>query len=278
MNRRRFLAAEALPALAQKALQRRPNVVLIVADDLGWGDVGRNGAPDIRTPHIDSIARDGVRLTQFYANAPECAPRRCALLTGRCQQRVGGLECAIGVNNVGRYDEAEWLQKRGQLGLPPSEITLARMLQAAGYETACCRKWHLGYDRRFSPNAHGFDSSFGILGGNTNCFTHEEIGGGSHLHSDGSPVKRSGYLTDLFTSEAVAWLRRRKTAPFFLYLAYNAPHTPIQDPDEFDAARGMLRSATATARSTPGWWSAWTRASVAYSSNSSAWAPRATPS
>ena len=143
MNRRTFLTT--LTASALPAQRTRPNVVVILADDLGWGDLTINGAPDIRTPNIDAIARGGVRFSQSYASAPECSPTRCALLTGRYQQRVGGLECAIGVNNIGRYDEAAWLQERGELGLPVSEQTIAKMFQAAGYDTALTGKWHLGY-------------------------------------------------------------------------------------------------------------------------------------
>src|SRR4051794_30986522 len=106
MNRRQFLAASgaALTTLTLHAQRKRPNVLLILADDLGWGDVSMNDCPDIETPNIDALAKAGVRFTQYYANAPECSPTRCALLTGRYQHRVGGLECAIGVNNIGRYD------------------------------------------------------------------------------------------------------------------------------------------------------------------------------
>ena len=131
MNRRTFLLGA--PAVL-KAAQARPNVVLIMADDLGSSDLSSYGCPDIRTPHIDSIGKHGVRFTRCYANAPECTPTRTALMTGRYQHRVGGLECAIGVGNVGRYDEAEWLQKRDELGLPEAETSMARMLKTAGYE------------------------------------------------------------------------------------------------------------------------------------------------
>jgi arylsulfatase A-like enzyme len=174
MDRRAFLTS--LTASTLVAQQQRPNVVIIVADDLGWGDIAINGAPDIRTPNIDAIARGGARFSQSYANAPECTPTRCALLTGRYQQRVGGLECAIGVNNIGRYDEAEWLQKRGQLGLPASEPTIAKLFKAAGYGTALTGKWHLGYNEKNWPKEHGFQYSFGILGGNADYYTHEEQG------------------------------------------------------------------------------------------------------
>ena len=104
--------------------QKQPNIVLIVADDMGYGDLGCYGVRDIKTPQIDQLAREGVRLTNFYANGPECTPTRTALLTGRYQQRVGGLECAIGAGNIGRYDEAMWLWNKKELGLPVEEATL----------------------------------------------------------------------------------------------------------------------------------------------------------
>src|SRR6185369_4031296 len=107
----------------------RANVVLILADDMGYGDLGCYGCPDIRTPNIDSLARDGVRLTNFYSNGPECSPTRTGLMTGRYQQRVGGLECAIGVGNVGRYDDAIRLAKQHELGLPVERSVLARGLK-----------------------------------------------------------------------------------------------------------------------------------------------------
>ena len=234
------LVAAAPLAFAAPRPRPRPNVVLIVADDQGYADLSSYGARDIRSPHIDSIGRNGVRFEQFYANAPECTPTRAALLTGRYQHRVGGLECAIGVGNVGRYDEAEWLANRGELGLPHSETTLPRLLKDAGYDTACFGKWHLGYPAKFSPNGHGFDEYLGIMGGNSDYFNHREEGGAEVLYRNGKPLDRKGrYLTDLFAEEAVAWLARRSPAkPFFLYLPFNAPHTPIQDPDAYDPAAG----------------------------------------
>ncbi len=239
MNRRLFFSTLSLPLVKLTfAAPRRPNVVILLADDMGWGDAGMNGAPDIATPNIDRIASQGVRFTQFYANAPECTPTRCSLLTGRYQHRVGGLECAIGVNNVGRYDEAEWLQKRGELGLPSSEVSFARILKDSGYDTACFGKWHLGYDEKFSPNRHGFDEHLGILGGNADYFTHQELGGSSRLVHNGKPDARKAYLTDVFADAAIDWLKARRDRPFLLYLPFNAPHAPIQDPNEFDPKTG----------------------------------------
>jgi arylsulfatase A-like enzyme len=242
VTRRSFLSSIAAPAWTSQAVKARPNVVLILADDMGWGDAEMNGCPDIKTPNIDFIARQGVRLTQFYANAPECTPTRCALLTGRYQHRVGGLECAIGVNNIGRYDEAAWLQSRGELGLPASEVTMPRILKDAGYDTACIGKWHLGYQEKFRPDRHGFDHTFTLLGGGADYYTHAELNEGAgqvHLYENGRKSAKEGYLTDLVTESAVAWLKQRSEAkPFFLYLPYTAPHAPIQDPKEFDAKTG----------------------------------------
>jgi arylsulfatase A-like enzyme len=199
---------------------------------LGYGDLGCYGCPDIKTPNIDRLAREGVRLTSYYANGPECTPTRTALLTGRYQHRVGGLECAIGLGNVGRYDDAIRLAQAHDLGLPVADSVLARQLRAAGYATAISGKWHLGYEPKFLPNAHGFDSSFGPLGGATDYFFHTEPGGEPMLYEDGRPVRRDGYLTDLLTDAGVAFLRRAKDKPFFLYLPYNAPHSPFQGPND----------------------------------------------
>ncbi len=238
VTRRSLLSA---PGLALAA-PRRPNLVMILADDLGWGDISLNGAPDISTPNIDSLARSGVRFTQSYSNAPECSPTRCALLTGRYQQRVGGLECAIGVGDTGRYDEAAWLQSRGDLGLPASDAALAPLLAKAGYDTAIFGKWHFGYREKFLPTRQGFQEFFGILGGAADYYTHEEPNEGrgqKPLFLNETRVDRKGSLTDLFTESAVSWLaRRRPDKPFFLYLPFTTPHDPLQNPAEFDPSTG----------------------------------------
>jgi arylsulfatase A-like enzyme len=203
-----------------------PNVVFILADDLGYGDLSCYGAPDIRTPNLDKLARDGVRFTQFYANGPVCTPTRCAFMTGRYQQRVGGLEWAIPPGGA-------------VLGLPPQEKTIARVLRDASYTTALCGKWHLGYTIDRAPNHHGFDHFFGLLSGNHNFFTHRESNGDADLYSNEKPIEMKGYSTDLITQHALKFLQSAASAgvpnspkPFFLYLAYNAPHWPIQGPDD----------------------------------------------
>jgi N-acetylgalactosamine-6-sulfatase len=215
---------------------RRPNLVFFLADDLGWADLGCYGARDIRTPHLDRLARDGVRFTQFYANGPECTPTRTALLTGRYQQRVGGLECAIGIGGVGRYDDAVRLAAQHELGLPATEITLPRLLRDAGYATALVGKWHLGYDDKFAPGRHGFAHAFYCVGGAMEYFHHVEDPPGNTpaLRLDGQPVQRAGYFTALVADDAVRWLEERtrqpRPPPFLLYVPFTAPHAPYQGP------------------------------------------------
>lgn len=229
---RRSLLTGGLSLSLARAQRKKLNVVFILADDLGFGDLSSYGSTEIHTPNIDRIASEGVKFTQFYANAPECTPTRSALMSGQYQQRFGGLECAIGLGDVGRYDEAIWLQKRGELGLPPSVITMPRILKSGSYDTAIVGKWHLGYLPKFSPNRHGFDEFYGILGGNADYFQHTE---GTELacfyHND-KPIQQEGYMTDLLTGHAVEWLKQRSKNPFFLYLPYTCPHIPLQGPGD----------------------------------------------
>jgi N-acetylgalactosamine-6-sulfatase len=204
-----------------------------LADDLGYGDLACYGREDIQTPVLDNLAASGVRFTAHYANGPECTPTRTALLTGRYQQRIGGLECAIGTGNVGRYDDAVRLRKSHDLGLPADEPTLVRLLKDAGYATAITGKWHLGYEPEFSPHRHGFDYAFYCIGGGMDYFHYLDTIAGYNLFLNGNPVRRHGYFTDLLTEEAVAFIRRQGEQPFFLYVPYTAPHAPFQGPDDY---------------------------------------------
>ncbi len=211
---------------------KRPNIVLIVADNLGHGDLSCYGCPDIKTPNIDRLAKQGVRFTNFYSNGPECSPTRTALFTGRYPQRVGGLECALGSGNVGRYDDAIWLAEHGQLGLPPKESTLIHSLKAAGYRTVGLGKWHLGYEEHFLPPHHGFDYFLASLGGTIDYFYHNEPDGTPVLYENDQPIRRDGYFTDMITDGAVKFLREQPQGkPFLLYLPYTAPSAPFQHPD-----------------------------------------------
>ena len=219
-----------------KWIERGPNIILIMADDLGYGDLGCYGSTEIHTPEVDKIAEEGVRFTTFYANAPECTPTRTALLTGRYQQRVGGLECAIGIGNVGRYDDAIRLRQTNDLGLPIQETTIIRLLKKAGYATAICGKWHLGYEPKFSPNIHGFDHAFYAIGGGMDYFHHVEPPPSNMqaLYLNSKHVSRKGYFTDLVANEAVRFIEQQThNTPFFLYVPYTAPHSPYQGPSDY---------------------------------------------
>lgn len=229
---------------ATHAQDKPINIVLIVADDMGYGDLESYGAPDIKTPNIDRIGEEGVRFTDFYANGPECTPTRAALLTGRYQQRVGGLECAIGLGNVGRYEEALKLSNAGKLGLPTRFNVLPSILNEKGYNTALIGKWHLGDGEEFRPAAHGFDYSIGPLGGAVDYFHHTEPKGvflgvsmeGKHdLYRNDKPHLRDGYyMTHLIADESVEWLNiQNDETPFFLYVPFTAPHEPFQGPGDY---------------------------------------------
>lgn len=226
-SRRQIIAAPFVlgvaPARRLFGAGRKPNVIFILLDDLGYGDIGSYGVTDIRTPHLDRMAHQGVRLTNNYSNGPVCTPTRAAFVTGRYQQRVG-LEWAIP-------------PAMKEPGLPASETSVARMVKDNGYATALFGKWHLGYKPEFGPNAHGFDEFFGILSGNVDHYAHREINGEPDLYENTQPVERPGYMTDLITERSVDFINRRARDSFFLYVAYNAVHWPFQPPDRPDDIR-----------------------------------------
>lgn len=193
----------------------RPNIVYIVSDDQGWKDVGFHGS-DIRTPNIDRLAESGARLEQFYAQ-PMCTPTRAALMTGRYPLRYG-LQTAV-ILSAHRY------------GLATDEWLLPQALKEAGYETAIVGKWHLGHaDRKYWPRQRGFDHQYGPLIGEIDYFTHEQHGV-VDWYRDNRVVREKGYSTTLFGDEAVRLIKAHDPAvPLYLYLAFNAPHTPYQAP------------------------------------------------
>jgi len=211
-------------AAHQPATAGRPNVVLVITDDVGYGDIGSYGSPDIKTPQIDRLAKEGVRLTDFYA-APQCTPTRAALISGRYQQRVK-MERAMG--NVGAALEA---------GLPVTGRSLPQLLKNNGYRTGLVGKWHLGFKPEFGPNAHGFDDFFGFLSGYIDFYTHTRGGdGASDLFENTVPIREDGYMTDLITARALRFIEQRATEPFFLEVAYNAAHWPFQPPNHYSKA------------------------------------------
>lgn len=221
-------------SLARHYEQTKPNIVFILADDMGYGDLGCYGHPVAKTPNIDRLAREGVRFTQHYSNGPECSPTRTALLTGRYQQRTLGLECAIGTGNVGRYDHAIERAKNRDLGLPPELAVLPSAMKEAGYACAIFGKWHLGYEPKFNPMEHGWDEFFGYLGGNVHYFNHRETSDLHVLFRGRLPVYHEGYMTHLITKNSVGFLQRsaKDRRPFFLYISHECPHFPFQGPDD----------------------------------------------
>ncbi len=215
------------------AQPRKPNIVFVLMDDMGYGDLGSYGAKDIRTPNIDRLAREGVRFTDFYANAPVCTPTRTAFMTGRWQQRVG-FEWAMGfAGEQFRRVNGEWVTEPDihSLGLPTSVPTLPTLLKAAGYATGAFGKWHLGFKDEFNPTKHGFDEFFGELLGHSDYYTHSYYDGTYALRDGMKPVKADGYLTDLINQRAVEFVRTHKSEPFFLYVPHLAVHAPWQPPD-----------------------------------------------
>src|SRR5712671_1153217 len=196
----------------------RPSVVLILMDDLGYGDIGSYGVKDARTPNLDRLAREGVRLTDAYANAANCSPTRAALISGQYQQRWG-IEWPLGS-----------LPTDMSLGLPVTGASLPALLKKNGYATGLIGKWHLGFKPEYGPNAHGFDEFFGFVSGAVDYYTHRRGDGVPDLYENTKPVEVSGYLTDEITQRAVGFVDRHATTPFFLEVAYNAVHWPFQPP------------------------------------------------
>jgi arylsulfatase A-like enzyme len=238
MDRRSFLQTAGAVALAgtlpaavrRRAQEQQPNVILIVADDLGYGDLSLTGRSDYATPVIDQIARAGAFLTQAYASAPVCTPTRVALMTGRYPARyVAGLYEPLTIQ---------------RLGLAPTPATLPRLLKRAGYETALVGKWHLGLLPQFHPLRHGFDEFYGFLGPAADYASHydSETRNVSYFRDGDRPVNVKGYLTDLFTDRAVRIVTRKRRKPFFLSLQYNAPHWPWQAPGDPPYADSMRTS------------------------------------
>lgn len=205
----------------QQAASRRPNVLLIVADDLGYGDLGVHGGKDIATPHIDALAAGGVRCTDGYVSGPYCSPTRAGLLTGRYQQRFGHE-----FNPGGQRGQAE----RQQIGLPLTETTLAQRLAAAGYETALIGKWHLGDAEQMRPLNRGFGHFVGFLGG-AHAYVRPPRADAPPVYDGREPMQDYPYLTDLFAQRAADFVSKDRQRPFFLYLAFNAVHTPMQATD-----------------------------------------------
>ena len=207
----------------EKSSMSKPNVVLILVDDLGYGDLSCYGGTDLRTPHIDRLVSAGVRFDQFYANCPVCSPTRAALLTGRYPDLVGvpGVIRTHRENNWGR--------------LAREAVLLPAVLKRAGYHSALVGKWHLGLESPDTPNERGFDRFHGYLGDMMDDYYTHRRHGINYMRLDCEEIDPEGHATALFTQWSMDYIRERAKSnqPFFLYLAYNAPHTPIQPPDDW---------------------------------------------
>jgi len=202
----------------------RPNVLVILVDDLGYGDLSSYGATDLKSPNIDRLIASGMRFDRFYANCPVCSPTRASLLSGRFPDLVGvpGVIRTHIANNWGH--------------LSPHAVLLPKLLKPAGYHTAIIGKWHLGLTSPNTPTERGFDHFHGFLGDMMDDYYNHRRHGNNYMRLDDKEIDPEGHATDLFTQWAIDYLRaraERKDQPFFLYLAYNAPHTPIQPPPEW---------------------------------------------
>lgn len=261
------------PDVAPAEGPRRPNVIVILADDLGYNDVSFAGGGVaggiVKTPNIDALGLEGVAFTRAYAGNATCAPSRAAILTGRYPTRFGFEFTPVPINFarvVGRFDSPwrapiyhdereDLVPPVAEMGLPASEITIARLLKDAGYRTIHLGKWHLGEAEKFRPNAHGFDESLGFYAG-ASLFLPKDDPGVVNSRQEFDPIDLflwagapygvryngseffapRGYMTDYLTEEAIAAIRANRERPFFIYLAYNAPHTPLQAKrEDYDA-------------------------------------------
>jgi len=209
-------------AAAKKTAAGKPNIVVIIADDLGYGDLSSYGARDLQTPNIDRLVAAGMRFDNFYANCPVCSPTRASLLTGRYPDLVG-------VPGVIRTHITS------NFGYLAPQAALPKLLKQAGYHTAIVGKWHLGLESPNTPNERGFDHFHGFLGDMMDDYYDHRRHGFNYMRLNDKHIEPKGHATDLFTQWAIEYIHQRAKSdkPFFLYLAYNAPHTPIQPPTQW---------------------------------------------
>ena len=202
----------------------KPNFIIIMADDLGYGDLSCYGAKDIKTPHIDALAKRGMRFTDYHSNGPVCSPTRAALMTGRYQQRSG----ITGVVTA---------KSHRHVGMDLKESTFAEVLKSSGYITALFGKWHLGYKTDYNPVHQGFDEFAGFVSGNVDYHSHIDQEGFEDWWQDTDLKPEKGYSTYLIAQHGLGFLEKYKSQPFCLYLAHEAPHYPLQGPDDSPARK-----------------------------------------
>ena len=217
-----LLVFVALASVAFGANASRPNILLIIADDLGYGELSCQGNPQVPTPHIDSIAKNGVRFTSGYVSGPYCSPTRAGLMTGRYQQRYGH-----------EFNPGPAEQAVENFGLPLTETTLPQRLKAAGYVTGMFGKWHLGYKPEFHPQKRGFDEYFGFLGG-AHSYIDAEADPNNPILRGTTPVAKIDYTTHEFAREAMSFIERHRSEAWMCYLPFNAVHAPLQAPEKYE--------------------------------------------
>ena len=233
------------------AVGTRPNIVLIIADDMGWGDIGYNGS-EIRTPHLDGLAESGARLDRFYAT-PACSSTRASLMTGQSSVRTGVTAAILQTSDA---------------SLPLRLKILPEFLRDAGYRTALVGKWHLGHTRKeMLPLARGFDYAYGFLTGAVGHYDHVSAGR-LDWHRNEATLREEGYATHLIADDAIRQIEGRdKDQPLFLYVAFSAPTCPTRPPRR--PSRNTRASRTRIVESMPRWWTRWTRPSARSSPRSS---------
>lgn len=221
-----IVAGTFFPNLGKTAEESRPNIVLILADDLGYGDLSVQGCSEFSTPHIDSIAKQGMRFTDAYVTGPVCAPSRAGLMSGRWQDRFGF--------HGNPAPHADW-------GLPVEETTMADVLKSAGYRTAVFGKWHLGEAEGYRPLDRGFDEFYGFLSGKHSYWNSADDFWGPIVEGNASPADLNQYLTFELADRACDFITQKNGDPFFLYLSFNAPHAPMEAPDEYIAKAAHIQ-------------------------------------
>lgn len=199
----------------------QPNLIIIMTDDMGYGDAGCYGGTMFPTPRIDRLAKEGMRFTDFHSSCPVCSPTRAGLLTGRYQQRAGIDGVIYAAFNRNRHH-----------GLQRQELTFAEILKSVGYKTGIFGKWHLGYEEQYNPTYQGFDRYVGYVSGNVDFHSHIDGAGIFDWWHQNKPNREKGYTTHLITQHAVDFIRRNKNGPFCLYVAHEAPHDPYQGPND----------------------------------------------
>ncbi len=217
-----------LPALS--AMPQCPNVVFILADDLGWGDLSIYGQPNYETPNLDNLATQGIRFTNAYSASPVCTPTRIGFYTGRYPGRL-----PVGVQEP----LSNFKQVGDSVGLPPEHPTIASLLKANGYDTALVGKWHCGYLPKYSPLKSGFDEFFGNLSGAIDYFRHVDADGEPDLWEAEVPIEEIGYITDLYTERAIEFIQRPRNRPFYLSLHHTAPHWPWEEPNDEEISNAL---------------------------------------